>query len=164
MRCIRSSTVVVFALVVGFVSLIAWRIGDGKVRQEQRAELHALNTLGALLTAHLGSGQSLPSDWGAMTNISDWKLLDDICEQGKIVPIQSSYFILTNRLIHRDHRTVEVFLVRLFPSSQPAGDTGRWALAVSSNRVVRLWLPEDRLDSELHLQLKRQGKKSETGP
>lgn len=139
---------------------------SGPTEKQRRAELYMLDIITGSVSFHLDAGGQLPTNWLSLSNTVNWSRVSGICSYNHLPQPEESYTVLARPVTNT--ATQEggfCFLVSSKPAKWPRRN-GRWALVAwpkplpadvpgtrSSNRVLRVWLPEESLSLEIRSQL-----------
>lgn len=140
-----------FALLLSCV-IVAINVTKEKAEKRIRAELHMIDMIKAGIVDHLDTGGRLPTNWLGVSNVVNWEFVSQMSQNDFIPPATELYTVL-GQSVTGSHHFGAVFLVRSKPHKRPVAGVGRWALAVSSNQVKRIWIPEHNLSPEIRSQL-----------
>lgn len=160
MKNLKWFLVVVFILFCLYMGIIV--PAEERSKKHRQAELSQIDYIKTGVALHLDKGGQLPTNWMSLTNMMDWKWLMYACEHNHWPPPMELYVILAHPVTNPDTGGL-CFLLSSRPTRWPAHGVGRWALIAGPTeftnepgpeyRVLRTWLPEDALPSEIRSQL-----------
>jgi hypothetical protein len=111
-----------------------------------------LDLIRAGVLQQLSAGAKIPTDWLAISNMVNWEAVTNMSQPG--IPATERYTPLKDPVPFTHALTTgSVFLVRSKPQSWPGLPFGRWVLVGSTNRVSRVWIPENALMPNIRSQV-----------
>jgi len=137
---------VIFLSVLGFGGFGVFNSMRADAEKRRRAEINMLDLIRAGVLESANRTGQLPKTWEAISNSWNWEYAARMSEDGFIPPATQSYTLLEHPVPFTNVLTSgSVFLVRSKPGSWPGLHFGRWVLVGATDRVSRVWIPENKL-------------------
>jgi hypothetical protein len=154
-------------IISALIFTLVWHGGFHSDKNRARSEIHMIDIIRIGIETNLATGGVMPTNWASLSNMTDFRLVSEICLKYRLPPITDSYILLKDPVFFNDfRRTGEVFLVRASIGSD-SSQKGRWALVRGNmlgdgygftgktNAIFRVWLRESELSTNIRAQLPR---------